>query len=68
MGLISLKKIHNKLYNTVTPELWVAYRGKKLDMIEECHPDRMFQIDSLTNEGFLDLVYDIRSNLLRRIY
>ena len=58
MGLISLK-IHNKLYDTSTPELWVAY-WEKLDMIEECHPDRMFQIDSLTNEGFLDLVYDIK--------
>lgn len=67
-GFDIFKKIHNKLYNMVTPELWVAYRGKKIDLIEECHPDRMFQIDSLTNEGFLDLVYDIRSNLLRRIY
>lgn len=67
-GFDIFKQIHNKLYNTVTPELWVAYRGKKIDMIEECHPDRLFQIDSLTNEGFLDLIYDIRSNLLRRIH
>jgi hypothetical protein len=67
-GFDIFKQIHNKLYNTSTPQLWLAYRGKRIHEIEECHPDRMFQIDSLTNEGFLDLIYDIRSNLIRSIY
>ena len=67
-GLEIFKLLHKKLYNDKTPELWIVYRGtKKVKHIDECHPDRVFHVNSLTNDGFLDLIYDIRCKLLRRI-
>lgn len=55
-----------KLYKTETPEMWFVHRGEKPVRTEYCHPDRVFQIDNLSKDGILDLIYDIRCKLIQR--
>lgn len=58
--------LHEKLYKTDTPEMWFVHRGAAPVRTEYCHPDRVFQIDNLSKDGILDLIYDVRCKLLRK--
>lgn len=65
-GIELWKRLHKKLYMKHTPEMWFVYRGQPMGPIEECHPDRLFHINNMSREGLLDLIYDIRCNLIKK--
>ena len=65
-GIDLWKRLYEKLYTKYTPELWFVYRGHEIDPIEECHPDRLFNIDNMSRDGLLDLIFDIRCKLIKK--
>lgn len=65
-GVKLLTGLHNALYKDKLPELWFVNRGSEKIETEHCHPDRIFNVDSMSRDGILDLIYDIRCKLLRK--
>lgn len=69
-GVALWKLLHAKLHPDCVPEVWLVYHGSvHVDQVPYIHQARLFQVDTMTNDGILDFLYDMRCTLRRkRVY